>query len=115
MIPYTGVLVALIGLYTLLTKPSLIKKIIGLSLFNSGIVLYFVAMGYRRDATAPILEAGVRAVVDPIPQALMLTAIVVGICVTALALALVIKIHEAYGTVDIRKLHRASSTTGTTD
>jgi multicomponent Na+:H+ antiporter subunit C len=106
MIPYTSLLVILIGLYALLTKADLIRKTIGLSLFNSGIVLYFVAMGYRKGATAPILEPGIRAVVDPVPQALMLTAIVIGVSIIALALALAIKIHEVHGTIDLHKLKR---------
>lgn len=109
MISYTSIWVVLIGLYALLTKPNLIKKIIGLVLFNSGIMLYVVNMGYRTHATAPILEPGVRAVVDPLPQALVLTAIVIGICVTALALALVIKIHEAYGTIDLGEIRNGSA------
>lgn len=108
---YAGVLVILIGLYALVTQADLVRKIIGMAVFNGGVVLCFVHIGYRRHATAPIMEPGVEAVVDPVPQALILTAIVIGICLTALALALAVKIHEAYGTVDVHTLCSAPPVT----
>lgn len=103
---YISMVLVLIGLYGLMAKRNLIKKIIGLSILDAGVILYFVSIGYRSDASAPILEPGIEQVVDPIPQALMLTAIVIGICVTALALSITIKIYETYQTLDIEELKR---------
>lgn len=76
----------------------------GLYIMDAGVILYFVSVGYRSGASAPILDKGVEKVVDPIPQALMLTAIVIGICVTALALSIAVKIYEKYQTLDIQEL-----------
>lgn len=101
---YVSIVLFLIGLYGLMAKRNLIKKIIGLFILEGGVILYFISVGYRSDASAPILEKGIEKVVDPIPQALMLTAIVIGICVTALALSLAVKIYEKYKTLDIEEL-----------
>lgn len=106
MTTYVSLMVMLIGLYGLAVKRHLIRKIMGLYLFEAGIILYFVSVGYRSDADAPILTEGVTKVVDPIPQALMLTAIVIGICVTALALSIAVRIHKQYGTLDVDELKK---------
>lgn len=103
---YISILLILIGLYGLMAKRNLIKKIIGLYILDGGVILYFVSVGYRSDASAPILEPGIEKVVDPIPQALMLTAIVIGICVTALALSIAVKIYEKYQTLDVEELRK---------
>ena len=104
MATYISIVLLLIGLYGLMAKRNLIKKIIGLYILDGGVILYFISIGYRSDASAPILEKGVQKVVDPIPQALMLTAIVIGICVTALALSIAVKIYEKYQTLDVEEL-----------
>ena len=106
MATYTSITLMLIGLYGLMAKRNLIKKIIGLYILEGGVILYFISSGYRSGAGAPILEHGAENVVDPIPQALMLTAIVIGICVTALALSIVVKIYENYHTLDVEELKR---------
>ncbi len=99
-----GIVLMLIGLYGLMVKSNLIKKIIGLYILEGGVILYFVSVGYRSGASAPIFEKGVEKMVDPIPQALMLTAIVIGICVVALALSMTVKIYEKYQTLDVEEL-----------
>ena len=104
MATYISIVLFLTGLYGLITKRNLIKKIMGLYILDAGVILYFVSVGYRSGASAPILDKGVEKVVDPVPQALMLTAIVIGICVTALALAIAVKIYEKHGTLDIEEL-----------
>jgi multicomponent Na+:H+ antiporter subunit C len=106
MATYVSIVLLLIGLYGLMAKRNLIKKIIGLYILDGGVILYFVSVGYRSDASAPILEKGVEMMVDPIPQALMLTAIVIGICVIALALSIAVKIYEKYQTLDVEELKR---------
>ncbi len=89
------------GLYVLMAKPNLIKKILGLNMFQSAVILFYVALGKIEGGTAPILIDDPNAIYsNPVPHVLMLTAIVVGIATTALALALVVRIHEAYGTVE---------------
>jgi len=107
-----SLLVFMIGLYGVMSKNNLIKKIMGLTIMNGSIVLFFISIGYRKGGFAPILEKGMTGgipttiVVDPLPQALMLTAIVIGISVTALALALIVKIYSKYKTLDIQQLSK---------
>lgn len=97
----------LIGLYMVLAKTNLIKIILGLSFLDTGTHVLLVAIGYIPGRTAPILSEGMAettAVVDPIPQALVLTAIVIGVGVLALALALAIRVYRHYGTLDVQKM-----------
>ena len=99
----------MIGFYGIIAKNNLIKKVIGLAIVNSSVVLFFVAIGYREGGQAPIMSSEVvdstsLVFVNPVPQALMLTAIVVSISLTALALALVVKIYAKYKTLDIQKI-----------
>jgi multicomponent Na+:H+ antiporter subunit C len=100
-------LIFLVGLWGVLSKHNIIKKIIALSIMNGAIVMFFVHHGARFGTTAPILEgapSAASAMVDPLPQALMLTAIVVGICIIALGLALVVLLHRRFATLDIRRI-----------
>jgi multicomponent Na+:H+ antiporter subunit C len=97
----------LIGLFTILVKRNLIKAIIGLAILDTGVNLFLISVGYLARGTAPIFtgsqEAGV-PMVDPVPQALVLTAIVIGVAVLALALALSVSLYRHYGTLDLRKI-----------
>ena len=95
----------LVGLYGIVSKPNMIKKVMGLSIANSAIVLLFVYFGSFSGRTAPIVGSE-EPMVDPVPQALMLTAIVVGICVVALALVLVYRLYIRYRTLDMRVIER---------
>ena len=112
LINYIGsFLLIVIGLAIMISKKNLVKIVIGMGVLDSGINLLLVSIGYRIGGTAPIfyndLKEGAKFV-DPVPQALTLTSIVIGACVTALALALVIKIKERYGSVesdDVRRLN----------
>ncbi len=103
------VLLFCIGLWAVLGGRNLIRKIIGLSLLNSAVVILFVLGGRIGADAAPILtkSGGGAVVVDPVPQALMLTAIVVGLSISAVALILAVKIHRAYGTLDIEAIEEA--------
>ena len=96
----------LLGLGGMILKDNLIKKVIALNIFNSAIVMLFVYYGSLSGSDVPILLRGVEAIVDPVPQALMLTAIVIGICLTAVALVLIRRIHGHYQTLSIRKIER---------
>jgi multicomponent Na+:H+ antiporter subunit C len=96
-----------IGLIIILVKHNLIKVIIGLSILETGVNLFIVSIGYVSEGTAPIFsgpDIKNRVLVDPVPQALVLTAIVIGVAVLALALSLAIKLYQHYGTLDLRKI-----------
>ena len=103
----TSLLIFFIGLYGVIAKDNLVKKIMAFVILDSGVVLYFIGTGYREGATAPIIAGGTGKIVDPIPQALMLTAIVIGICITALALAISVRIYDRYGTLNVSELKDA--------
>lgn len=102
-------IVFLVGLWGVLTKPNIIKKVIALNIANGAVVMLFVYHGSLWGSTAPIRtdaldRLGEGAMVDPVPQALMLTAIVVGICFIALGLALAVLLYRRFGTLDIRRI-----------
>ncbi len=103
-----SILLILIGLYAVLTKKSLIKIIIGLSIIDGGIHLLLIGIGYIKDGTAPIFSPGLEnatsRMVDPVPQALVLTAIVIGFGVTAVALSLIIRLYRHHNTLKIDEI-----------
>lgn len=89
------------GLYGVMAKQNLIKKIIGLNVFQTAVLLFFVSMSKIEGGTAPVLIKGQQLIYDnPLPQVLMLTAIVVGVSITAVALAIVMLIYREYGTIE---------------
>jgi len=97
-----------IGLYCVLRKRNIIKIIIGLGIIEYAVNLFFILIGYRMHGRAPILakDQQILNMVDPLPQALVLTSIVIGLAVMALILAIAIRIYEKYGTFDITKIRR---------
>lgn len=98
-LPYVVAVVLVgIGLVILVDDESLLKKVVGLNVFQTGIFLFFVAIAVRDGGRSPNLDSP-GPYVDPVPQVLVLTAIVVGVSVTAVALALIVRIHGVYGTV----------------
>jgi multicomponent Na+:H+ antiporter subunit C len=92
----------MIGFYAVVAKVNLIKKLIGLSIFQSAVFLLYITMGKVSGGTAPIFQDGVsdQLFSNPLPQVLILTAIVVGISTTALGLAIVVRIKEEYGSIE---------------
>jgi len=98
-----------IGLYALALRDNLIKKIMGLSIFSGGIHVLLISLGYRAGGIAPILS-GVNfnqlaaTMVDPLPQALVLTSIVINLSITAFALAIIVDVYRDFGTLDARKI-----------
>lgn len=95
------------GLYALMARQNLIKKVIGVNVFQLAVIIFYVTLGKVRGGTAPILIEGEDVVYsNPVPHVLMLTAIVVGIANTALALALVVRIYEAYQTIEEDEIRR---------
>jgi len=107
MIYLLCILLFAIGVYGVVVKRNLIKIIIGLTIMEYAIFLFFAVIGYREGGVAPIEISKVKPVfVDPLPQALVLTAIVIGLATTALLASIALRIHDRYGTFDIRKIRK---------
>ena len=108
MIYYIGAFgLIFIGLFIIMTRHNLIKMIIGLNIMDTGVNLFLISIGYRSEGTAPIFsKPGINpgAMVGPTPQALVLTAIVIGVAVIAMALSLGIRLYQHYGTLNMRKI-----------
>lgn len=96
------VVLMMVGFYTLIARGNLVKKLVGLSIFQTSVFMLYISMGKIVGGTAPILIEGAEGQVysNPIPHVLILTAIVVGIATTALGLSLVVRINEAFGTIE---------------
>jgi len=88
------------GFYAMIAKGNLIKKIIGMNIFQTAVFLFYISIAKVEGGTAPILWEQAVRYDNPVPHVLMLTAIVVGVSTTAVALALVIRIYKAYGTIE---------------
>lgn len=97
----------LVGLYGVLTRRNLIKVVIGLTIMEFSCFLFLSLLGYIDNGLAPILKDGATDAlyVDPLPQAMVLTAIVIGLATNAMLLAIGIRIYKKYGTFDIRKVN----------
>ena len=88
------------GFYIVVARDNMIKKLIGLNIFQTSVFLLYISMGKVAGGTAPILEEGYEVYSNPLPSVLILTAIVVGIATTSVGLALVVRIFDEYGTVE---------------
>jgi len=103
----TGFLLILIGLYGALSNSNILRMIVAFSVANTGVNIILVAVGYMPGRTAPILDNAVplaqaaARIIDPLPQALVLTAIVIGLGITTLMLTFAYKLYEMKGTLDI--------------
>ncbi|MDE0909433.1 MAG: cation:proton antiporter subunit C [Myxococcota bacterium] len=96
------IVLMMIGLYIMISRGNLVKKMMGMNIFQVSVIMLYVSMGKVKGGTPPILIEGVTDTVfsNPLPHVLMLTAIVVGVATTAVGLALTVRIKEAYGTVE---------------
>ena len=101
------IILMMIGFYIIIANNNLVKKIIGINIFQTSIFIMFISMGKVIDGTAPILSESATLYSSPLPHVLILTAIVVGISTTALALAIIIRIHTAFGTIEDDKIQPA--------
>ena len=95
----------MVGFYILISQGNLIKKLVGLNLFQTSVFILYISMGKVRGGTAPILTEGDPVYSNPLPHVLILTAIVVGVATLALGLSLVVRIHETYSTVEEDEIH----------
>lgn len=100
MNPILSFIVVLIGLYGLATSKNIIKSVFSLAIAEAGTILLFLNLGNFEGGSIPILGNGIGEIVDPLPQALMITTIVIGSTVTALSLMLSIKVFHHYGTIE---------------
>lgn len=97
---YITVFLMVAGLYVVIARGNMVKKLVGLSMFQTSVYLLYISAGKVAGGTAPILTPGVSVYAHPLPQVLILTAIVVGVATLALGLALVVRVNEAYGTIE---------------
>ena len=97
-----------VGLYCVLVKRNLIKIVVGIIIMEYAVNLIFIMFGYRTDGRAPILSESqeITNMVDPLPQAVVLTAIVIGLATTALMVAIAVRLYDRYGTFDITQIRR---------
>lgn len=93
------------GFYVVIAQGNLIKKLVGLGLFQTSVFILYITMGNLAGGRAPIVVEGVTAYSSPLPHVLILTAIVVGVATTAVGLALAVRIHEAYDSVEEDQIH----------
>ena len=100
----------MVGFYTLIARGNLVKKLIGLNIFQTSVFIFYISLGKITGGTAPILMEGATGVVysNPLPHVLILTAIVVGVATTAVGLALVVRIKEAFGTIEEHEIRDES-------
>jgi multicomponent Na+:H+ antiporter subunit C len=89
-----------IGLFIVMTRRNLIKKVIGLNVFQTAVFLLYIQAGYVAGGSAPILDPEITLYSNPLPHVLILTAIVVSVATSSLALALIVRIREAYGSIE---------------
>ena len=94
------VILLMTGMYTVIARGNLVKKIVGLNIFQASVFLLYISIGKVTGGTAPIAAPGMETYSNPLPHVLILTAIVVGVATTSLGLALVVRIHAAYGTIE---------------
>ena len=94
------ILLMMVGFYTVISRGNLVKKIAGLNIFQVSVFLLYISIGNVENGTTPIIAEGFTQYSNPLPHVLILTAIVVGVATTALGLALVVRIKEAYGTIE---------------
>lgn len=88
------------GFYVVIAQDNLIKKVVGLNIFQVSVFVFYITMSKVEGGSAPILDASIKIYSNPLPHVLILTAIVVGVATTALALALTVRIKHAYGTIE---------------
>lgn len=93
------------GFYVVISQGNLVKKLVGLGLFQASVFILYITMGNLSGGQAPIVTEGIFVYSNPLPHVLILTAIVVGVATTAVGLALIVRIHEAYGSVEEDEIH----------
>ena len=113
MLPYLlGIFLFFIGIYAVVAKKNLVKIIVGTMIADYAVNYFLLTLGYRKGGIAPILTRQLKPAefiaqsVDPLPQALILTSIVIGLGMTALMIALAVRLYDRYGTFDVTKIRK---------
>lgn len=104
---WTIIFLMMVGLYVVVSRGNLVKKIVGLNIFQASMFLLYISVGKISGGTAPILTGKPEVYSNPLPHVLILTAIVVGVATTALGLALVVRIKAAYDTIEEDEIQKA--------
>lgn len=102
---WIAIFLMMVGFYIVISRGNLVKKIIGLNIFQVSVFLLYISMSTVKGGAAPIISEGIKLYSNPLPHVLILTAIVVGVATTALGLALIVRIKEAYGTIEEDEIH----------
>lgn len=105
------VVLMMIGFYIVIAHGNLIKKIVGLTIFQTSVFIFYISIAKVTGGTAPILDDSIGTYSNPLPHVLILTAIVVGIATTALGLALTVRIKEAYGSIEEQEIQEKDNST----
>ena len=100
------VILMMVGLYIVIARRNLVKQMVGLGIFQTSVFIFYIVMSKVEGGTAPIITDGAEAYSNPLPHVLILTAIVVGVATLALGLALIVRINEAYGTIEEDEIQR---------
>ncbi len=103
---WISILLMMAGLYIVIDHTNLIKKLVGLNIFQTSVFILFISMGKVDGGTAPILEQGYEVFSNPLPHVLILTAIVVSVATTAVGLALVVNINKRFNSIDEQEIER---------
>ena len=106
---FLAVILLVTGMFIVVSRGNLVKKLIGLSIFQSSVYLIYIAPGKILGATPPIISSDYNLYSNPLPHVLILTAIVVGVATISLGLALTVRINEAYGTVEEDEIEQIES------
>lgn len=107
---YVFAVLMMAGIYVAMSRGNLVKKVVGLNIFQASVFLLYISSGKVWGGTAPILSDGLdRSISNPLPHVLILTAIVVGVATTSIGLALIVRIKEAYGTVEEDEIAEAET------
>ena len=100
-----AIFLAMVGLYVVISRGNLVKKMVGLNIFQVSVFILYISMGVVQGGAVPILTEGTQSYSNPLSHVLILTAIVVGVATTAVGLALILRIREAYGTIEEDEIH----------
>lgn len=103
---WVAIALMMMGFYIVIANDNLVRKVIGLNIFQVSVFILFISMGYLSGGTAPIFSEAYTQYAAPLPHVLILTAIVVGIATTALGLALTVRIYQAYGSIDENEISK---------
>lgn len=98
-------LIVIVAIYGLIVCDNLVKKLMCLNIIESSVILSFLTTGFTKEGVAPIVTEKAVTYVDPIPQALMLTAIVIGVCFNSLAIAVIVKVYQKHNTLNVSEIN----------